>query len=462
MTSPADADLANQVLDLIRAASPTAEAEVMVDRLDLALTRFANSFIHQNVSDSTALVRLRLHDSGRTAMGSSTRAGADGLRDLVERTVAAARHSPVDPQWPGLAGPAPVAGSVPVDPGTAYAEPGTRAERVRAFVDATGGLSAAGYCRTTRFVRTFANSLGQSAQGETAQAGLDGVVRAGAADGKTSLAAARLDQLDGAVLGARAAAKARAGQDPVELPPGRYQVVLEPTAAYSLVFTVGAYGFNGKSVNERQSFVEVGRAQFDPTVTIVDDPRDPIGGMAFDIEGTPKVPLTFVESGVSRHVAHDRRSAAVAGTRSTGHALPGGASFGAIPVNLHLAPDTARAELRGESDGPAADLDVAALVSQVNRGLLVTDIWYTNVLDPRSLVVTGLTRNGVWLIEQGEVVGPVQNFRFTQSYPDALAAGAVLGVGTHAVALADEWELLTYRVPALRLASWNCTGNASG
>ena len=113
-------------------------------------------------------------------------------------------------------------------------------------------------------------------------------------------------------------------------------------------------------------------------------------------------------------------------------------------------------------DGPAADSSVAALVAGVERGLLVTDNHYTRVLDPRTLVVTGLTRNGVWLIEHGEITPPVKNFRFTQSYPQALAPDAVLGVGTHAVGLPGAWSELGIHAPALRLASWNYTGGASG
>src|SRR5213079_2523972 len=110
-----------------------------------------------------------------------------------------------------------------------------------------------------------------------------------------------------------------------------------------------------------------------------------------------------------------------------------------------------------EAEGPAADASVAALVSSVSRGILVTDHWYTRVLDPRTLVMTGLTRNGMWLIENGEVTRPLKNFRFTQSYPRALAPGAVLGVGTHAVTLPNNYSLASFRTAALRLASWNFT-----
>jgi predicted Zn-dependent protease len=459
-------EIAARVLDLVRASRPDAEAEVTVQRSDAALTRFANSFIHQNVAESSATVRLRLHLDGRTSAGSTTVTGADGLRGLVERTVAAVGLCPPDPQWPGLATPAPQVPGPPVDEETAYAEPGARADRVAAFVAAAGGLETAGYVRTTLLDLAFANSAGQAVAGRSAEAAIDAIARVGTCDGVTRLAASRLADLDGALLGARAAAKARAGTDPIELQPGRYEVVLEPTAVLDVLQRIALYGFNAKAVRERSSFVELGRQQFDPAISLVDDPTVSGGlGLGFDIEGTPRHRLALVEAGVSRALVHDRRTAALAGTSSTGHALAGGAAFGAAPLNLIMEPDghgVPSGSPPGETDGPAADEAVAALVSQVERGLLVTDHWYTRVLDPRSLVVTGLTRNGVWLIEDGRVTKPVQNLRFTQSYPESLAPGAVLGVGSYSVALPSGWDEMTYRAPALRLASWNHTGNASG
>ena len=457
------------VIDLVRAASPGAEAEVVVCSTDRALTRFANSFIHQNVAEASTAVRLRLHAHGRTAAGATTATNSDGLRALVERTLAAVRLSPTDPLWPGLTTPAPVA-PTSVDEETANADPAARARRVAAFVAAAGGLETAGYCSTVWEQVWFANSAGQTASAQLAQAAMDGIARAGKLDGVARLATARLRDLDGAVLGARAAAKARAAVDPVQLPPGRYEVVLEPTAVIDLIDHLASYGFNAKAVAERRSFVELDRAQFDPAINLVDDPGEPRGsGMAFDVEGTPKRRLSLIEAGVSRALTHDRRSAAQAGAESTGHALAGGGSWGAIATNLHLLPGSTGSDpgwdngaSPSEVDGPAADSAVADLVAQVGRGLLVTDNWYTRVLDPRTLVVTGLTRNGVWLIEDGKITRPVQNMRFTQSYPQALAAGAVLGVGAQSVALPAEWDVMICRAPALRLASWNYTGNASG
>ncbi|GIG85810.1 TldD/PmbA family protein [Plantactinospora endophytica] len=462
MTDPLD--LAGRVVDLVRqVAGPGAEAEVGTEYAELALTRFANSFIHQNMADAGTTVRLRLHLDGRTASGASTVVTAEGLRDLVERTVSAARHCPPDPGWPGLNRPATVDEDGNWDEATATAGPEQRAERVREFVETAGGLEAAGYCRTGHRSGAFANTAGHTAHGRHTEAAMDGIARCGGADGVARLASFRLADLAGGVLGARASVKARAGVAPVELPPGRYEVVLEPTAVADLLQNLSTWGFNGKAYNEQRSFAVPGTEQFDRSVTLVDDA---LAGPAlpFDAEGTARTPVALVEHGVTRTVAHDRRTAAEAGASSTGHAVPGGAAVGAVPLHLGFVPAPSPNGLAraGEVSGPVVDADTAALVAEVRRGLLVTDVWYTRVLDPRSLVVTGLTRNGVWLIEDGEVAAAVQNFRFTQSYPQALAPGAVLGIGRHTALQSHTFSSAWWSALPLRLASWNFTGGASG
>lgn len=468
MTS--EIELAGRVVELVRRiAGPDAQAEVSATHLALALTRFANSFIHQNVAEATTTVRLRLHIDGRTAAGSTTLLTADGLRALVERTVAAAALCPPDASWAGLTPPTPLTFTGRWDEATAQASPRERAERVRDFVDAAEGLETAGYCRTAHHSATFANTAGQSASGQSAEAGMDGIARTEGVDGMARLAGTRIADIDGAVLGRQAAVKARAGTAPVEVPLQPYEVVLEPTAVADLLSNLSFYGFNGKSYNERRSFAEPGAAQFDSSISLVDDPQlDP--ALPFDLEGTPRRRVPLVADGVTRAVAHDRRTAAEGGTESTGHGAASSATWGPMPLSLSLAPapaagpDGAPDEGRGPSEvsGPIVDSDTAALVAGVRRGLLVTDLWYTRVLDPKTLVVTGLTRNGVWLIEDGEVTTAVRNLRFTQSYPQALGPGAVLGIGRYPVRQSNGWTDAWWSPPALRLASWNFTGGASG
>jgi predicted Zn-dependent protease len=373
----------------------------------------------------------------------------------VASTVAAARLLPVDHGWPGLAPPAPVSAAGNWDDATADAAPEVRAALVRDFIAAAGGLEAAGFCRTHAERLTYANTAGQQVGAACTSAAADGIARlaAGAgglrADGVARQAATAVGELDGTALGTVAAAKARAGADPVELPPGRYEVVLEPSAVADVLTLLGMYGFNGRAVNEGRSFLVPGTVQFDANVTLDDDATDPEAiGAGFDAEGTPKRPASLVTAGVSGGPLHDRRTAAEAGTESTGHAIPGGERFGAMPENLFLRP----------GGGGAVD----DLVAGMARGLLVSDLWYTRVLDPKTLVVTGLTRNGVWLVEDGKIRRAVSNLRFTQSYADALGPGNVRAVGSVPVSVPVSWDVGALRTPPVRLASWNMTGGASG
>ena len=491
--------LAGRVVELVRRLAGTAaEAEAVVQHSADALTRFANSAIHQNVAAATTTVRLRLHLDGRTAGGSTTATDEAGLESLVERTIAAARLSPPDTGWPGLTPPTPLApDGGGFDEATARATPGERAARVRDFVRAAGGLETAGYCRTTYSSVAFANSAGQSVEGRAAEAAMDGIARVGGADGVARLASGRLADLDGAALGARAVAKARAGERPIQLPPARYEVVLEPEAVADLLANLAAFGFNGKAFAQRQSFVELGVDQFDPAVTIVDEPLgrpgEPAPGLPFDVEGTPRSSLPLVRAGTTVAVTHDRRSAAEAGAASTGHGSPWSRTWGPVASHLRLAPaapasassdneqaspaptsnEQASPAPRGNEQAPSAPASMLSgdvgptaesarpLVAHVQRGLLITDFWYTRVLDQKSLVVTGVTRNGVWLIEDGEVTAAVSNMRFTQSYPQALGPGAVRGIGAEAIPLPDRWPGVRYTAPALHLATWTITGNAT-
>lgn len=444
------------LVDAVTGLAPAAEAAATVRRDQDALTRFANSAIHQNVDEDTVSVRLQVHLDGRTV---SLRFGAEAADDpghAADAAIAAVRSGPLDPSWPGLAPGA--SAPEPASVADHQIEPGRRADAVGAFVDAAGGLVAAGYCRTVVATTAFANSASQALIGRTSEAAIDGIARHGGVDGVARDCTNGLDDLDPAALGRLAAAKARRGIDADELPAGRYEVVLEPAAVADIVSNLSFFGFNGRAVLDGASFVRPGEDQFDASISMDDDA--PAAGIVFDTEGTPCPRRAFVERGATRAVAHDRRTGAEAGTESTGHAS-GSAAFGALALHLGIRPDESRLDpsrLGDEVVHPSA----VPLVADVEDGLLVSDFWYTRVLDPRALSITGLTRNGVWRIRDGQVAGPVRNFRFTQAYPAALAPGAVIGVGPVAVSQPEGWMPARWRTPALHLRSWNFTGTASG
>ncbi len=442
----AQLDVCERVLQLV---GTDAEAEVTVTTGIEALTRFATSFIHQNVADAVQQVHLRLAVDGRVAEATTNQTDDDALSRLVRSTLDAAGLQPVDPGWPGLA---PVADALPIehwDDATASAEPIARAERVGSFVSAADGLESAGFCSTEGVDVAFANSGGQRLSGRSTSALLDGIARTGTSDGSARAASVRLSDLDGSLAGADAVRRARDSADATDLPPGRYEVVLSPSCVVNLLGFLAIYGFNGRAVEEGRSFARLGEEQFDAAVTLADDVGHPDAvGVAFDAEGTPKRRVELVRAGVTTSLIHDRRTAKALGAESTGNAVAGAGPFGALPANLVLEGGSSSAE---------------ELLAGVERGVLVTDFWYTRILDPRTLVVTGLTRNGVWLIENGRIVRPVTNMRFTQSFLDALGPGAVRGVGSDETLVGGAtFGLGAYVVPSLHLASWNFTGGAKG
>jgi predicted Zn-dependent protease len=444
--------LADQVVTLVETRGATVdalvEANVRVARTRHGLTRFANSFIHQHVGEDTITVALTLAVDGRTATASTTAVDEPSLDELIAAGIASAELQPVDPYWPGASPPAEVARVGNLDPATAEATPEQRAALVKRFVDADPTLRAAGFVDTEMDQVAFASTAGQRATGATTRATADGIhqteVSAGSAHG-TSVA---IEDLDVAAIGARAADRARRSADFRDLEPGAYEVVLGPEAVATVLVFLSVYGFNAKAYLEGSSFVELGEPQFDPSITILEDPTDPRAiGVPFDAEGTPRSRFALVEDGVSRALAHDRRTARRAGTTSSGNAVPGGEGMGAIPLNIVM---------------PGGSTPVDELVGAVERGLLVTQFHYCRILDPKSQIATGLTRNGTFLIEDGEVTGAVGNLRFTQSFLSALGPGQVLGIGDDDRYADSEFGAGMVICPSLRLAGWNFTGGAKG
>jgi predicted Zn-dependent protease len=437
--------LAADVLEMI---GGRAEAEVRVAMGVSSLTRFANSFIHQNVGEEGHVVSLRVADAGRVASGTTTNVDSAALVGFVERILLSAEVQPVDAEWPGLSGPADIPSTAGYDERTANASPADRAERVKEFVAAGPGLDAAGYCETVGQRVLYANSTGHTAEGRYTRATIDGIHQTGTSAGSGHATTARLSGIDAAAAGELAARRARDSAATFDIKPGDYEVVLSPECVASITVFLSYYGYNAKLHAEGQSFVQVGTAQFDEAITIVDDVLDPRAfGIGFDVEGTPRRRVELVREGVSVGLAHDRRTAAKAGVESTGHAVPGSEVYGPFPSTVFVS---------------GGDQSVEDLIAGVDRGLYVATFNYCRVLDPKTMVVTGLTRNGTFMIENGRITGPVSNLRFTQSFLEALGDGNVAGLGDDARWADSEFGAGLIHAPSLALRSWHFTGGVEG
>jgi predicted Zn-dependent protease len=458
----AAASLAMHALDVgTEVAGAEAHIAVTTEVGTRALTRFAESAIHQSVTEDIRSLTLSVTVEGRTALVSSGpegwtgAAGTDGLRRLVTAALEATRLRPADPNWPGLAPREPIGPVNHADRATADASGDDRAALVQAFVEAAGGLETAGFCETRGIATAFANSAGQLVAGSITAATLDGIARApGAApapsDGSGRASSTRISDLQGAVAdaaGRRAGEIARAAaEDALDIDPGDYVVILRPGAVVD-VLTWIATGMSARAVDEGRSFAKLGEPQFDPLLTLRCDPLDErMPSLPFDGQGTPRRAYDLIAGGVTKELASDRRDAkTIRGVSSNGGSISHRYVTSAVPPAMLLRPGT-----------EAPD----ELYSGLRRALLITDFWYTRLLDPRRLVVTGLTRNGVFLIEDGVITRPVKNVRFTQSYSEALAPGRVLGIDGESVL--NDTDPMPIHTPGIALASWAISGGARG
>lgn len=420
------------------------QCEALVQRTDEQLTRFANSEVHQNVSESDTIVNLRFIDGQRVGVASTNRLDDDSLRRLADTAARICRLQPELPDFAGL----PEPGSVSMVSGaysaaTVEATPEQRAEAARAVIGAAdeADVLAYGSYRTVAEQVAVANTLGVGVEEPRSHGHL--IVVAMGADGEAGYAeGAAVDhtRIDAAALGHEAAGKARDSRKAVSMEPGDYPVVLEEYAVVDLLDMLGYLGFSALAVQEERSFFEAGKRIGSHLVTLRDDATDTAGTPAsFDYEGIAKQPVTLVERGVCREVVHDAQTAARAGRRSTGHGLPAPNTYGPFPLHQLMEP--------GESSREE-------LIGGLERGLLVTRFHYTNPVHPKLAMVTGMTRDGLFLVERGEVVGPVRNLRFTQSYLGALAG--VEAVGRERRTLRG--FLGTVVVPAVRVSAFTFTG----
>jgi PmbA protein len=246
-------------------------------------------------------------------------------------------------------------------------------------------------------------------------------------------------------LGQRAMRTAQEGRNPRNIDSGEYTVVLTPYATEDLLNMLNYYGMGAQAVLEARSWMcdRIGEKVMSSLVDIWDDGMDSSGvPTPFDFEGVPKRRVNVVEKGVVKSPVFDRITAKKMGKVTTGHALPATMrSFGPIATNLFMAPGTSSIE---------------DMITSTERGLYVSRFWYTRLVHPRDCVITGMTRDGVFLIENGELAYPVKDLRFTQSYVEALAK--VEGVSNETRLLMSEFGGQATLVPGLKIGAFTFTG----
>ena len=427
------------------------QAEVVLIFKEHALTRFANNAIHQNVSEVNLTLYLRLLHGKRLGLASSNRQDSAALDELVARAQTNARASSEDLNHPGLIKPKEYSSLDCFDESTAAYSPQERADQVGIVcrLAQEKGLNASGAFSTGTSGTSVANTNGVFAYHALTDADFQTTVMSEDSSGRAQASAWRVSELDLESIGLKAVQKAERGCSPRDIKPTEYPVVLDPYVTDDLLHMLNLYGMGGQTVLDGRSWMNnrIGEIAMSPTVNIWDDGLDSGGmPMPFDAEGVPKKKVDLVLEGKVKGPVYDRNTAKKAGGESTGHAMPPYFPpymrvIGPIGLNLFMSPGEASLE---------------EMIASTERGLYITRFWYTRLVHPSDCIITGMTRDGVFMIENGEIAYPVKNLRFTQSYLDAL--NNVELIGSETLLLKSEFGSHATRVPALKLSSFNFTG----
>jgi PmbA protein len=466
-------DQAADIFDRVRKLSTADEVEVLFSGGRFALTRFANNTIHQNVEDENHTVSVRTVFGGRTARASINTFNGDSLRRVVQSSEALARVQHPDPDLLPMpdsreaagsalrlrSGQAPEGVGAAQPPSRHFAEtaaitPQLRADGVKKIVEAAQKhkLTTAGIFSSSESVEGIFNSRGLSDWHTQTLAEISITMLGADSSGWQKATSPDLTNLDPLALAETAVKKALDSAHPAEIPAGKYTVILEPSAALDIVGFM-FWDYSGMALLDQRSFLtgRIGSQLFGENITIWDDVAHPLQtGSPFDGEGMRRRPVPLVESGVVKRVVYARATAErmkrsehkdqAGPIAATGHGFPLPNEMGEMPLNIVFA-------------APHDPQTLAQMIASTERGVLVTRLWYIREVDPYEKMVTGMTRDGTFLVENGRVQGGVHNFRFNQSLIHMLSSVEAMSVPIRS----SGEESFDMVVPAMKIRDFNFT-----
>jgi PmbA protein len=421
---------ASDIFERIKKLSTADEVEVLFSGGRFALTRFANNTIHQNMAEENHVVSVRSVFGTKTARAFTNRFDEESLGQVVRSAESLARvQHPDSDLLPmpdsreafGSAGGGARATQVPSRhfERTAGITPEQRAEGVKKIVGVAGkhGLTSAGVFSSAESFEGILNSRGLSNWHAQTSAEVSITMLATDSSGWQKASSPDVANLDPLRLAEIAAQKAVGSARPREIPAGKYTVILEPAAVLDIVGFM-FWDYSGMAILDQRSFLtgRIGTKLFGDNITIWDDVAHPLQtGSPFDGEGMQRQKVGLVENGVVKRVVYARATAErmkrseysehkdkVGPIAATGHgfALPN--EMGEMPLNIVFVPI------------PNAQT-VEQMIASTERGVLVTRLWYIREVEPFEKILTGMTRDGTFYVENGRVQGGLRNFRFNES-----------------------------------------------
>jgi predicted Zn-dependent protease len=427
------------------------------------LTRFANNIIHQNVEDENHVVSVRTAFGGRTARATTNKFDDESLRRVVESSEALAQVQHPDPDLLPMPDTREAAGGADVNSTqapsryfaqTAASTPQLRADAVKKIVEVAKKhrLTTAGIYSSAESVEGIFNSRGLSNWHTQTLAEVSITMLAGDSSGWQKSNSPDVNNLDPLRMAEIAAQKTLDSARPAEIPAGKYTVILEPSAALDIVGFM-FWDYSGMAILDQRSFLtgRIGSQLFGDNITIWDDVTHPLQtGSPFDGEGMRRLSLPLVENGIVKRVVYARATAErmkrceqkdqVGPIEATGHgfALPN--EMGEMPVNIVFA-------------APQNPQTLEQMIASTERGVLVTRLWYIREVDPYEKIVTGMTRDGTFLVEDGKVKQGIRNFRFNESLIHMLSNVEAMSVPLRSCG-EESFDMV---VPAMKIRDFNFT-----
>ena len=454
-------DRASEIFEQVVRCSEADETEVLFYGTKSALTRFANNTIHQNVAEENVSVSVRTVFGGRTARATTNKLDEESLKRVVQGSENLAEVQQPDPDLLPL----PTASEAQADTGksaratryfaqTAAITPEDRAAAVAKIVSAAQKhrLTTAGIFSTSESFEGIFNSRGLSDWHTQTSSEISITMLAADSSGWQKANSPDVGNLDPVALAETAARKARESAAPRELRAGKYTVILEPAAVLDMVGFM-FFDFGGMAVLDQRSFLNdrVGKQLFGEKVDIWDDVGHALqSGAPFDGEGMRRQCVQLVEKGIVKRLVHARSTAAklktsefkdrVGPVAATGHGFPLPNEMGEAPMNIVFGT-------------PREPKSIEQMIASTERGVLVTRFWYSREVDPYENILTGMTRDGTFYVENGKIQYGIRNFRFNESLIHMLSN--IEGMGTPIRASGEEsFDMV---VPAMKIRDFNFT-----
>ena len=433
-----------EVLDRAISRSESDQTEISVLGQDSYITRYSQGYVHQNVGEHGFRVTVRAAVGKRIGVASTDSMDEESVLAAVSQAAAISRLAPITEDFNGFPGPEPLpAVADQVHRTTLECPPDLRAAYVQRIVDMARDkdISVAGSLVTETTEMAVANSLGTRAYFASTRAMLTCVATGPDSSGYAEETCTDLSKIDPTRVAETAISKCLLSKNPSSVVPGEYDVILEPTAVADMILYLALLGFTADRLQDGSSFLcgRMGEKIAGEDVTIWDDGLDPQGlMMPFDFEGVPKEKVVLIENGIAKGAVYDSLAAAKEGRKSTGHSVGPWEEIRCFPTNMFMA---------------AGNSSVPEMISSTDRGILVTRFHYVNPVHPTKTIITGMTRDGTFLVEGGRVVRGLRNLRFTESILGALSR--IEAISRDRAILGG---LVSIVAPALKIRGFTFTG----